>query len=48
MIKLLLQMTIDIEALISAEMNYAPGGVIIMHDGWSKFPEHYSGLFAFV
>ena len=38
-------MTVDIEGLISAEMNSAPGGGIIMHDGWSKFSEDYSGLF---
>ena len=46
LIKVLLQMTVDIEGLISAEMNSAPGGRIIMHDGWSKILEHYSELFA--
>ena len=46
LIKVLLQMTVEIEGLISAEINSAPGGGIIMHDGWSKFSEHYSGLFA--
>ena len=46
LIKVLLQMTVNIEGLISAEMNSAPGGGLIMHNGWSKFSEHYSGLFA--
>ena len=45
LIKVLLQMTVKIEGLISAEMNSAPSGRIIMHNGWSKFTEHYSGLF---
>ena len=46
LVKVLLQMTVNIEGLISAEMNSAPGRGIIMHDSWSKFSEHYSGLFA--
>ena len=45
MIKALLQMNVEIERLISAEVNSAPGGGIFMHDDWSKYSEHYSGLF---
>ena len=46
LIKVLFHITVEVEGLISAEMNSAPGGGIIMHDGWSKFSKHYSGLFA--
>ena len=46
LIKVLLQMTVEIEVLISAETNSAPGGGIIMHNCWSKFSKQYSGLFA--
>ena len=46
LIKVLFQVTVEIEGLISAEINSAPGRGIIMHDGWSKFSEHYYGLFA--
>ena len=33
LIKVLLQMTIEIEELISLEMNDVPGGGMIIHDG---------------
>ena len=41
-----MQMTVEFERIISAEMKSAPGRGIMMYDGWSKFSEHYSGLFA--
>ena len=41
----MLEMCADVEMILAYEMKKAGRGSII-HDGWSKFGEHYFGLFA--